>query len=232
MKHNYLFILIIILLTSGCETLYGPAMTGSNMPYQARSAYHGRDADEIWISGAFNQGIKYAGAAEENFLVQGSFHKSQTREYFKATYGGYVYGGSYRANIAGISDLSFWGLGARGSIVFCLPTERADFNLIGVQGGMGGEFGQYDRFRSSRDIYWGPINPTLNYFSSIDFKLRGGSSLGVEQGFGFTGAPLTVNFTSPQFSLWGQVNLLSIDCYDWRTQGYLIWAFGASFRVN
>lgn len=219
MKNSIIFLLTLgfIIILSSCTPIYFPAINGSTMPYQARTAYFEEDQHKTWVSGSVHQGQVYSNNRKENNqFVQGAIHQSHTVKNLKASYGGFAYAGSYQG-------YRFQGLGLRGSFNACISYPRIDFNVIGVQGGYTQEIGEYHE--SLADFHG---TPTLNLTTGFDLKLKNRSSLGLELGAGSTGLPLSINYTSQRFYVWSQVNLLtwSVD-----TQNKPIIALGAGFNI-
>ena len=208
---NYLFYLLafisISLFCSCGSVIYGPGITGNSMPYQARSAYHGEKVSKTWVTGSIHNGYTYGGIEERNQLFMGSIHRAQTGKHFKATFGGFLFGGIY--DQVNIQNLNFYGIGARASMAGVIPTRKWDINIIGLQGGFAKEFGNYHQ-------QVGDISEaiTLNFTTGMDHKLNDKSSVGVELGIGTTGAPLSIHYTNQRFSLWTQMNLATFSDED------------------
>lgn len=198
-----------------CNSAYGPAITGSHAPYQARSAYHDSTIVQNWVSGSLHNGARFRESEESNILGQIHFHQAYTTKNLKATYGGFLYGGNYSSTYPRNQNLSYFGAGARGSFSLNIPTPKVDFNIIGIQAGFATEFGEYRKFRyEDPDVYtyghWWMI-PTLNVTTGIDIKLKHMKSIGIQTGLGSNGLPLTFHYTSQRTSFWGQINLTYID---------------------
>ncbi|MEZ4824868.1 MAG: hypothetical protein R3C61_01030 [Bacteroidia bacterium] len=221
MKNIEWIIVVVSLLAlgSGCSPVYGPAIMGNNFPHQARAIYKDSTVKQTWVSGSVHNGMEYQ-SNEESFLLQAQIHQAYSSQNFRATYGGFIYGGNYDMQRIQPESLNYFGAGLRGSACVALGKRRFEYHLVGLQAGWATEVGAFNRWKEEQAQLGQIVNindnnfaiPTMNFFTGFEMKSPDYQrSWGLEMAIGSNGIPFTFHYTTRRINAWLQLNMGLID---------------------
>jgi len=140
------FLLSLIVLLSSCRS-HGPAFLANADPYMAKPVYRGENESAFYLSGRINSGYEYY-PNEENKSSELSGHVGFMGEHIYFAGGLFGYWGNYRVNPANAVNSKggrqgFNGFGARSELGARIPLRSKVDLLLGINGEMFKEGGQY-----------------------------------------------------------------------------------------
>ena len=117
------------------------------------AAYRDSTSQKIYLGGSINRTTSSEAYRKSENITLGSFqtHMSSTRKYISSSFGGFLYGGNYKAiSTAGVEggNKYFYGGGIRADASLNIPFNFIDWRIIGGKLTILYEEGAFARFRN------------------------------------------------------------------------------------
>jgi hypothetical protein len=197
-----LFLSGILLITSSCSHLYGPALYHQDIAYQPKPTSFDTAKTVTYVSAGLNN---YSSVNYSDFLTSGQLNLSVGHKFdnFNIAYGAFGVLGSYQysgstSNKDYFTDKYFGAIGGRFSANAFVTSGNADFRFIGVEMAYSHEFGDYANYRQEllrRGGYF--VDPrtdlyTIGFTTEVIFHSR--RDIGLQHGIrGFLGTTVGHN---------------------------------------
>lgn len=177
------------------------ANTGMNPIVFTKPVYRDTATITDYIGGKFSHSIDsaYYQSGETNSFGQIYLFRTHTKKNYSFSYGGYGYMGDYNVQVLQTyrGKKNYFGGGLSGDISLNLPSRLVDFRIIGIQGTLFYEDGDFRKFKMLAGQQYMATTSTNQFgfnvcmTSALDFKLNEWSSIGYSVALGISGELVT-----------------------------------------